>query len=113
MGDQSSLSSFYRDIGIPINFQEVSGLSTFLSTELRVPLEVSRDVRPPVQMRRNPMAFSRVYTGDSDIPLYCEMKDEPAFNPLQGNLTFIRVRESRYPLHVRQQIQSPSHIPTA
>ena len=29
MGDQESLSSFYRDIGIPINFQEVSGPGTF------------------------------------------------------------------------------------
>ena len=35
-----------------------------------------------------PTAFSRVSTGDSDIPLSCEMKDEPAFKPLQGNLTF-------------------------
>ena len=51
MGDQVSLSSFHRDIGIPINFQEESGLSPFRNTELRVPLEVSSDVRPPVQMR--------------------------------------------------------------
>ena len=29
MGDQASLSSFHRDIGIPINFQEVSGLRLF------------------------------------------------------------------------------------
>ena len=29
VGDQSSLSSFHRDIGIPINFQEESGLDTF------------------------------------------------------------------------------------
>ena len=46
MGDQASLSSFHRYIGIPINFQEVSGLGTFSSTEIRWPLEVSRDVRP-------------------------------------------------------------------
>ena len=45
MGDQVSLSSFHRDIGIPINFQEVSGLGTFWSSELRWPLELSRDVR--------------------------------------------------------------------
>ena len=38
------------------------------------------------------------------------MKDEPALKPLQGNETFFRVRESRYPLHVKQQIQGPSHI---
>ena len=47
-----------------------------------------RDVRPPVQMRRGPMAFSRVCTGDSDMPSSCEMKDEPAFKPLQGNMAF-------------------------
>ena len=29
VGIQASLSSFHRDIGIPINFQEVSGLITF------------------------------------------------------------------------------------
>ena len=41
------------------------------------------------------------------------MKDESAFKPLQGNLTFFLVRESRYPVQVRQQIQRPSHIPIA
>ena len=46
---------------------------------------VQRDVRPPVQMWRNSTAFSRVSTGDSDIPSSCEMKDEPEFKPLQGN----------------------------
>ena len=40
-----------------------------------------RDVRPPVQMRRTPAAFSRVSTGDSDMPSSCEMKDEPEFKP--------------------------------
>ena len=29
VGDQGSLSSFHRDIGIPINFQEESGLVSF------------------------------------------------------------------------------------
>ena len=29
VGDQASLSSFHRDIGIPINFQKESGLATF------------------------------------------------------------------------------------
>ena len=47
-----------------------------------------RDVIPPVQMRRRPTAFSRVSTGDSDIPSSCEMKDEPEFKPLQGNPAF-------------------------
>ena len=51
MGDHSPLSSFHRDIGIPINFQEESGLGPFRNTELRGSLEVSSDVSPPVQMR--------------------------------------------------------------
>ena len=51
MGDHSSLCSFHRDIGIPINFQEESGIGPFRNNELRGPLEVSSDVRPPVQMR--------------------------------------------------------------
>ena len=33
------------------------------------------DVRPSVQMRLRTMAFSRVSTGDSEIPASCEMKD--------------------------------------
>ena len=40
------------------------------------------DVIPPIQMRRTPMAFSRVSTGDSDIPSSCEMKHEPEFKTL-------------------------------
>ena len=47
-----------------------------------------RDVRPPVQMRGTPMAFSRVSTGDLDMPSSCEIKDEPEFKPLQGNPAF-------------------------
>ena len=87
MGDQASLSSFHSDIGIPINFQEESGFGTFLSIEHRGPLEVSRDVRPPFQMRLGPRAFSRDCPEDSDYPLSFE-KDVPAFKPLKGNLTF-------------------------
>ena len=51
-------------------------------------LRVQRDVRPPVQMERKPMDFSRVSTGDSGMPSSCEMKDEPEFKPLQGNRAF-------------------------
>ena len=113
MGDQGTLSSFHRDIGIPINFQEESSLVSFGSLELHEPLEVSRDVRPPVQMRRGTRVSSRISTQDSDIPSSCQMKDEPAFKPLQGNPTLFLVRESRYPLHLRQKTQGPSHIPIA
>ena len=47
-----------------------------------------RYVRLPVQMRREPRAFSRVSTGDSAIPSSCEVKDASAFKPLQGNPAF-------------------------
>ena len=46
------------------------------------------DMIPPVQMRRRITAFSRVSTGDPDIPSSCHMKHEPKFKPLQGNLAF-------------------------
>ena len=72
-----------------------------------------RDVSPPVQMRRGPKTFSRVSTGDSDIPSSCEMKDEPAFKPPQGNPAFYRVRTSRCKFHLRQHTQGPSHRPIA
>ena len=72
-----------------------------------------RDVRPHAQMRRRPWAFYRVSTVYSDTPSSCEMKDVPAFKPLQGNLTFFLVRASRAPFHLRQKTQVPSHIPIA
>ena len=62
-------------------------------------------------MRRAPRIFSRVSTGDSYIALSCAMRDERAFKPLQGNLTFFRVRASRYTLYLTLQTQGPSHIP--
>ena len=43
---------------------------------------------PPIQMRRRTMAFSRVSTGDSDIPSSCEMNHETEFKTLQGNPAF-------------------------
>ena len=88
MGDQGSLSSFQRDIGIPINFQEESSLVSFGSLELHEPLEVSRDVRPPLQMTRGTRVSSRISTQDSDIPPSCELNHEAEFKPLQGNLAF-------------------------
>ena len=72
-----------------------------------------RNVRPPVQMRRTPTAFSGVSTGDSDMPSSSELKDEPEFKPLQGIWAFFLVRASRGPFHLRQKTQGPSHIPTA
>ena len=74
-------------------------------------LKGQRDVIPPFQMRQTPTAFSKVSTGDADMPSSCEMKYEPAFKPPQGNPTFFLGRESWYPLHMMQQIQGPSYIP--
>ena len=51
-------------------------------------LRGQRDVRPSVQMRWTPTAFSRVSTGDSDMTSSCEMKDKHEFKPLQGNPAF-------------------------
>ena len=72
-----------------------------------------RDVRPPVQMRRTPTAFSRVSKGDSDMPSSCEMKKEPEFKPLQGHRAFFLVRASLGPFHLRLKTQGPTHIRTA
>ena len=69
-------------------------LSIFKKSQASSPFEAlhsvclsrcQRDVIPLVQRRRRPTAFSRVSTGDSDLPSSCEMKDEPEFKPLQGN----------------------------
>ena len=64
-------------------------------------------MRAPVQVRPGTRVFSRVSIEDSDISSSLEMKDKPAFKPLQGNLTLFLVRESWYPLKLRQQIRVP------
>ena len=70
-----------------------------------------RDVRPTIQKRWTPTAFSRVSTGDSDMPSSCDMQDKTEFKPLQGNPAFFCVRARRSPFHLRQKTQGPSHIP--
>ena len=70
------------------------------------------DLRPPVHKKLGLRAFSRDCTEDSNIPLSCEMKDEPAFKALQGNRTFFQVREIG--IHCTLgTILCPSHIPIA
>ena len=70
-------------------------LSIFTKSQASSPFEAlnsahlsksQMDVRRSVQKRLRTMAFSRVSTGDSDIPSSCAMKDEPAFKALQGKL---------------------------
>ena len=72
-------------------------LSLFTKSQASSPFEAlnsvylsmsQMDVRPSVQKRLRTMAFSRVSTGDSDIPSSCEMKEEPAFKALQGKPAF-------------------------
>ena len=76
-------------------------LSIFTKSQASSPFETlnsahlsksQKDVRPSVQKRLRTMAFSRVSTGDSDIPSSCEMKDEPAFKALQGKPAFFESR---------------------
>ena len=96
-------------LSIFTNYQEWTPFEAQNSAHLS---RYQRNVRFPVQNRQRHRAFSRVSTGDSDIPSSCEMKDVPSFKPLQGNLTF-RVRATRGPFHLRQKTQSSSHIPIA
>ena len=72
-------------------------LSTFTKCQASSPFEAlntahllnsKMDVRPSVQKRLRTLPFSRVSTGNSDIPSSCEMNDEPAFKALQGKLAF-------------------------
>ena len=72
-------------LGLLSIFKKSQASSTFEALNSMCFLRVQRDVRPPVQLRWKPMAFSRVSTGDSDMPSSFEMKDEPEFKPLQGN----------------------------
>ena len=46
------------------------------------------DMIPPVHMRRRSTAITRFSIGDSDMPSSCDMKLEPKFKPLQGNMAF-------------------------
>ena len=92
-------------------FKKGEASSPFEALDSTCLLRWQRDVRPPVQMRRGTRAFSRVSTGDSDIPSSSEMKEKTAFKPLQGNPALFPVRASRCPFHLRQQTQRPSYIP--
>ena len=77
-----SLISWHSSVGIPINFHEESGIFTFEALNSVHLSKGQRYVRPPVQKRRRPQAFSRVCTRNSDKPSSSEMEDKPAFNPL-------------------------------
>ena len=88
-------------------FKKSQASSPFVALNSACLSRCQRNVRPPVQLRQGTRAFSRVSTGDSHIPSSCEMKDEPAFKPLQGNPAFFGVRASWCPFHLRRQTQVP------
>ena len=75
-------------LGLLSIFKKIQASSPYESLKSMCISRGQRDVRPPVQIRRKPMAFSMVSTGDSDLPSSCEMKDEPEFKPLQENRAF-------------------------
>ena len=110
-GGQASLLSWQSYSRIPINFQEESGIITCEALNSAHLSKSQMNVRPSVQKTLRTLAFSRVSTGDSDIPSSFEMKDEPAFKALQGKPPFFLVRASRGPLYLRQKTQSRSRIP--
>ena len=76
-------------------------------------LRCQMGVEPPVVIRRGTRALSRVSIGDPGYPPCWERKHGLAFESLQGNHALPRVRVTRCPFHLRQQIQGPSHIPIA
>ena len=72
-------------------------LSIFTKSQASSPFEALKsshlsksqmDVRPSVQNRLRTLTFSRVSTGDSDLPSSDEMKDEPALKAQQGKSAF-------------------------
>ena len=92
-------------------FRKCQASSPFEALNLAHLSKSQMDVRSYVHKRLRTRNFSRVSTGDSDIPYSCELKDEPPFKALQGKPAFFGVRVSRGPLYLRQKTQSRSHIP--
>ena len=127
-------SSHDRAVGTPLElrretqgpFPVAAGILEFLSifkrSQASSPVEAcnstfllryQRGVKPPLVMKRGTRALSSDSRGDSDIPSCWERKHRLAFESLQGNHALPRVRGTRCPFHLRQQIQGPSHIPIA
>ena len=69
-------------------FKKSQASSPFEALNSVCPSIYQSDVIAPNQIMRRSMAFSRVSTGDSDIPSSCEMQHEPEFKTLQGNPAF-------------------------
>ena len=93
-GGQASLISWHSYIGIPINFNEESGIVSFWSNELSAPWCV-KSMWVPLSRRSGELWLSL----------------ESPQGTLQGNPAFLWVRASRGPFQLSQKTQSPSHIP--
>ena len=65
-------------------FTQSQASSPFEALNLSQLSKSQMDVSPSVHKMLRTTAFSRVSTGDSDIPSPCEMKNEPAFKSLPG-----------------------------
>ena len=85
----------------PVATWKLKFLSLFKGSQASSPFEElnsvclssgQRHVRHPVEMRQGPRDFSRMSTGNSDIPSSWGMKYEPAIKSLQGNPDLLRVR---------------------
>ena len=69
-------------------FKKSQASSTFEALNSMYLSRCQIGVISPVQMRRRLTAFSRVSTGDSDIPSSCVMKDKPKFKRMEENRAF-------------------------
>ena len=85
------------EVHFPVGTVILGFLSIFKKSKASAPFDAlnsvclsrcQNDLIPTVQMSLRNTAFSRFSTGVSDIPSSCDMKDEPKFKPLQGNLAF-------------------------
>ena len=73
-------------------------------------LNVRREIKGPFLLATVIWGFLSIFKRVKDRH---EMKDVPAFKPLQANLALFRVRASQRWFHFRHQTQALSHIPIA
>ena len=124
VGNSGFLSSFNRDLRVPIEFQQgiqasscVEALnSAFLSS-------YKRAVKPPVEYRWGPWAFTRGATRESDLFSPCEgilgvlfesVQDNQELFKVEGNLsvllTLARILEFLSSFSMRQASSGPARV---
>ena len=80
------LSSCDRNLGVPIEFQQGSQASSHVEAwKSTFHSSFKRGVRPLVEFRRVTWDFSRIATGESDVPSSCEGKLRVSFESLERN----------------------------